>query len=167
MRSSAARWFWSFVALQIVFLLGWAGYHEFVRSRAPAILLKTRPVDPRDLLRGDYMVLNYEIATVPVDGQKEVTRSDLLGKSVWVVLQKNGKYHEAVGASLKKPEAKEGQVVVRAEPNWRGLRFGIEQFYVPEGKGTPTFKTLEVEAAVSPTQQLYIRRLIVDGKTYP
>ena len=29
------------------------------------VTLQTRPVDPRDFLRGDYVVLNYEISNVP------------------------------------------------------------------------------------------------------
>ena len=29
------------------------------------VTLQTRPVDPRDLLRGDYVTLSYEISRVP------------------------------------------------------------------------------------------------------
>ena len=29
------------------------------------VLLKTAPVDPRDLLRGDYVILSYDISSVP------------------------------------------------------------------------------------------------------
>mgnify|MGYP001598691262 CR=1 FL=1 len=31
------------------------------------IKLKTLPVDPRDLLRGDYVILSYPISTIPKD----------------------------------------------------------------------------------------------------
>ena len=30
------------------------------------VLLKTAPVDPRDLLRGDYVALSYDISRVPL-----------------------------------------------------------------------------------------------------
>ncbi len=52
-------------ALQTIIL----GY--IIESRAAIlrsgteVLLKTTPVDPRDFLRGDYVVLNYEISSVP------------------------------------------------------------------------------------------------------
>ena len=57
--SRSTRLFWSVVGLQAVFLLVWAGWHEHVRSAAPVVRLKTVPVDPQDLLRGDYMILRY------------------------------------------------------------------------------------------------------------
>ena len=65
-----ARWkgFVALVAAQAIFLVAWAGYHEIVRGQVPAILLKGRPVDPRDLLRGDYMILSYDISDVPLGG---------------------------------------------------------------------------------------------------
>lgn len=161
MNPRAARWFWGIVAAQVLLLLGWAGYHESVRRHAPVVLLKTKPVDPRDLLRGDYMILGYEIADVPL--------SDDLpqGSEVWVVLEPRGEHHVAVAASAMEPALAAGQIAVRARRDWRRLQFGIENFYVPEGRGTPEFKTLEVEASVSPTHRLYIRRVLLDGAEYP
>ena len=47
-------------------VLGW-----MIESRAgilrsgEEILLKTAPVDPRDLLRGDYVILSYDVSTIP------------------------------------------------------------------------------------------------------
>lgn len=161
MSPRAVRWFWGIVAAQALFLLAWAGYHEAVRRHAPVVLLKTKPVDPRDLLRGDYMILGYEIADVPLPGDLPQ------GGEVWVVLERRGEHHAAVVASATEPALAAGQIAVRARREWRGVRFGIENFYVPEGRGTPRFKTLEVEAAVSPTQRLYIRRVLLDGAEYP
>jgi uncharacterized membrane-anchored protein len=47
------------------------------------VLLKTAPVDPRDFLRGDYVVLNYDISSVPVVDirrrPKEEARAQPLG----------------------------------------------------------------------------------------
>jgi uncharacterized membrane-anchored protein len=157
---AATRWFLALVAAQAIFLLAWAGWHEHVRSSAPVVLLKTKPVDPRDLLRGDSMILGYEIADVKLpeaDGATEY----------WVVLEKRGGHHAAVRASVDEPTLAPGQIAVRGTRDWRGLEFGIEHYYVPEGKGTPRFKTLEVEAAVSPAGNLYIKRLLLDGAPYP
>lgn len=161
MSRNAARWFWGVVALQVAFLVAWAGYHESVRQNAPVVLLKTRPVDPRDLLRGDYMILGYEIADVALPENAP------MHEDLWVVLERRGVYHEAVSASLTEPVLQPGQIAVRGKRDWSGLRFGIENFYVPEGKGTPTFEKIEVEAAVSPTQRLYIKRVLLDGREYP
>lgn len=169
MSARTARWFWAVVAAQILFLLAWAGYHEVVRSRAPTILLKARPADPRDLLRGDYMTFAYDIATValpddpgPAKGVGSPSSGDL-----WVVLEKHGAYHEAVRASLGEPALKPGQIAVRARRGYAALRFGIERYYAPEGRGTPKFKTIQVEAALSPAHWLYVKRVLLDGAPYP
>jgi len=155
------RWFVLVVAAQAVFLLGWAGWHEHVRTNAPVILLKTRPVDPRDLLRGDYMILGYDIGAVkPPEGVHD-------GYEFWVRLGKLDGYHVAVAASVEKPEVLAGEVLVRATKGARGAEYGIENYYVPEGKGTPTFAKIEVEASVSPTHRLHIKRVLLDEKAYP
>ncbi len=157
------RWVVGVVAAQVAFLLGWAGYHEQVRREAPTVLLKTRPVDPRDLLRGDYMILGYEIADPPVLRDSELAA----GEEIWVLLAKRGDYHEAIAWSRHEPRTGPGQIAVRATRTWNGLEFGIERFFVPEGRGTPTFSRLEVEASVSPAARLYVRRVLLDGKTFP
>jgi uncharacterized membrane-anchored protein len=158
---NATRWFWAVVAAQVLFLLGWAGWHEHVRSSALTILLKTRPVDPQDLLRGDYMILGYEIADV------SLPPSVREGDACWVILEPRGEYYVAVRASVDQPVVEGAQIAVRATRESRGLAFGIEHFYVPEGKGTPRFEKIEVEAAVSVTHQLAIKRVLLDGKEYP
>ena len=62
--SSSRRW--SLALAQIGFL-GWiiAGRAAILRD-GQEILLKVEPVDPRDLLRGDYVRLGYEISRIPV-----------------------------------------------------------------------------------------------------
>lgn len=163
--------FWSLVAAQAVFLLGWAGYHERVRQTAPTILLKVVPVDPRDLVRGDYMILAYDITTAPAPTG---TEGDTYGGDVFVVLEKRGPFHAVVKTSFIEPTSvKPGQIWVRGtvrafQPKERLLvDYGIERYFVPEGKGTPVFKQLAVRASVAPDHRLYIRQLLLDGKAYP
>lgn len=171
--STKARLFLIFALAQVAFLLGWAGYHEYVRQHAQVILLKGRPVDPQDLLRGDFMILNYDINTVTVAGTPagEAPNSD-----VWLLLAKVDRYHVVVQASTEKLEAKPGQVLVRgtrgydwrtSQPGTTRVEYGIEKYFVPEGKGTPRFQLLEVEVAVSPAHRLYLKQVLLDGKAFP
>ncbi len=48
------------LALQCAWLLGTVITQEYALAHGKAILLETRPVDPRDLLSGDYLMLNYK-----------------------------------------------------------------------------------------------------------
>lgn len=175
-----ARWFALVVGLQAAFLLGWAGWHEWNRGHAPTILLETAPVDPRDILRGDYMILSYKISRVPAPvnggapGRDELDSTHQPGREIWVTLRKNGRFHEAVATSWTLPlEDDAHTIIVRGRTaglgGGRELRvvYEIEKFFVPEGKGAPRFKEMVVEATVSAGHQLGIKRLLIDGKTWP
>lgn len=54
------------LAIAVQFLiLGWmAGQREWIVRTSPTVWLRTTPVDPRDLFRGDFVRLNYEIASI-------------------------------------------------------------------------------------------------------
>ena len=162
-----AKWFGLIVAAQLGFLTLWAGYHEWLRQTAPTIRLQCHPVDPQDLMRGDYMTLRYEIDRVELPGAKA-------GDDVWVLLEARGRYFAVAQAATTELAPKPGQFVVRGQmiQSWRRGRsvqvdYGIEKYFVPEGKGAPRFKTIEVEAAVSAAHRLYIKRVLLDGKAYP
>ena len=168
---SSPRWLVLIVALQAVFLLSWAGYHEVVRHTAPTVKLKGLPVDPRDFLRGDYMTLNYEISRHATPAGWQQGRAE-----VYVVLKPQGAVQVIDEVLLDEPSSNDPRrwVVAQAYGDRFGdgksmLRFdyGIERFFVPEGRGAPRFKTLEVEASISPTHRLYIKHIILDGALFP
>ena len=169
--SRAHKWFWALVAAQTLFLLGWAGYHEFVRQTAPVLLLKGRPVDPQDLLRGDFMTMNYDISNVALPAQSDPAS----GSEVWVLLERKDRYYVVAQVAREELHPKPGQVLVRgtAGYRWRNststerVDYGIEKYFVPEGKGSPRFKLMEVEVSVSPTHRLYIKRVLLDGQAFP
>jgi len=56
-------------AILIQFLvLGWmACEREWIVRNGPTVWLRTAPIDPRDLFRGDYVTLGYEISTIPAE----------------------------------------------------------------------------------------------------
>jgi len=173
MTAKQTRLFWAFVVAQAVFLLGWAGYHEYVRQHAQVIVLKGRPVDPQDLLRGDFMILNYDISRVTMAGTPADQQPS---PDVWVLLEKKDRYHVVVQASTEPLEPKAGQLLARGTRgyDWRTnqtgttrVDYGIEKYFVPEGKGTPRFQLMEVEVSVSPAHRLYIKQVLLDGKAFP
>lgn len=49
------------------FFSGFILYKEYTLRTGTEVILKTEPVDPRDLFRGDYVVLNYEISTLDLE----------------------------------------------------------------------------------------------------
>jgi uncharacterized membrane-anchored protein len=117
------------------------------------IVLKVLPVDPRDLLRGDYVRLDYNISSVPVELFEGVDpaadAADLETDAVFVrVRQGEEGIWEAVAARFAEPPqapAAEGDVDIRGTTFVRNLTnakivavdYGIERFYLPEGEGRP------------------------------
>jgi len=91
------------VALQALLLVGMIGMREVWIAKGRKVLLKTVPVDPRDIFRGDYARLRYDISSLDLDslGCKESFGS---GSKVFVSLKKNEKgVFEPSAVSSKMP----------------------------------------------------------------
>jgi uncharacterized membrane-anchored protein len=79
--------FLTIVLLQALLLVGMIGYRQLWLSSGEKILLGTVPVDPRDVFRGDYVNLNYEISNLDPDALSagEKFRAN---EVIYVVLEK-------------------------------------------------------------------------------
>ena len=91
------------VVLQALLLVGMIGMKQAWIARGEKIKLKTVPVDPRDIFRGDYARLNYDISSLDLDslGCKDTFKRN---DKVFVTLKKSEKdYYEAASVSSKKP----------------------------------------------------------------
>jgi uncharacterized membrane-anchored protein len=149
--------------------------------------LELTPVDPRDLFRGDYVVLSYRIGTVnlPLNAAAAVAR----GQQVFVTLRPDANnMSRAVAISAVRPAVTGDDIVISGfvtSPsacmlNDTGVRdcklgtravdvrYGLESYFVPQGEGKKIEQTargrLEVVAAVAPSGQAAIKRLLIDGK---
>jgi uncharacterized membrane-anchored protein len=146
------------------------------------IKLKTLPVDPRDLLRGDYVILSYPISTIPKDiVTGEIPKdSQQVRMSVRLKPGADGLW-TASEASFGALAPADGSVVLRTLPfeyyssvdnvlpENIFVSYGIERYYVPEGEGkvledARNQEELEVEARVSKEGTPQIARLILKGE---
>src|SRR2546430_14346042 len=95
----AAGW----VGVQLLFFVGWTLREQVRAASGPSILVKVVPVDPRDLLRGQYLSLAYEFSR-PWDST--AARLQLPADApVWVVLRRGGPVHLPQRLSLGRPPA--------------------------------------------------------------
>lgn len=85
------------------------------------------PVDPRDVFRGQYAVLEYTINTLDRDTVGSAIEE---GDTVYVTLEKDGEYWGAVGASTEIPEERciKGEVESAVGDSVR-VSYGIENFF--------------------------------------
>jgi uncharacterized membrane-anchored protein len=169
------------VALQVAWVAVTIAVQERALRTGEVVRLETRPVDPRDLLRGDYVILNYKISTLPAgifpeESQADLTNSALNGRDVYVLLEKRGEFHEAVSASLEPVEdtAQRPQLRGTIQHSWRDrnqtnapvrVEYGLERYYVEEGTGNPRGK-LTVDVSVPASGRGLIKQVYVDGVPY-
>jgi uncharacterized membrane-anchored protein len=164
------------LVLQSAWILGTTFVQERALHTGQLILLETRPVDPRDLLRGDYVTLGYKIGDVSTSVFTPPVAGTLTsGQTVYVALTKSGEFYEVARASLQPLAAADGEVVLKgrndlrrwwsAQTNSVHLEYGLERYYVREGTGNPRGK-LTVQAAVPASGNAVIKQVFVDGKPY-
>jgi len=136
-------------AAQIAFLSWMIAGRAAVLRNGQDVLLKVEPVDPRDFLRGDYVILTYEIRNVPVKLVENAPVGEFTSESgpIFVRLGKDADgYWRARSASLGQadgaPEAGEVDIRGSVSAGWSlgpdasfSVDYGIDRYYVPEGEG--------------------------------
>ena len=160
------------VALQLLILAGIAGARQWTLTTGTMILLETAPLDPRDLFRGDYVVLSYRISTLDPHtlGAVETFRQ---GETVYVGLEQRGEFWEAVSVGSSRPS----RLFLRGDVRsvWPdgiriGVKYGIESYFVPEGLGRRIEMRrdpLKVEVAVGRDGTGVIRRVFIGDHPLP
>ena len=153
----------------LIIIIGFVAIKEFTLQTGEEVLLKTRPIDPRDLFRGDYVILNYEISTIDISSlQKDVTDFKQNDK-VYIPLNKIENYGVVSGVFINKPE--EGLfikgTIKNAQESRLTLEYGIESYFVPEGKGREierqTGRNLDVKVSIDKLGNAVIKELLIDG----
>jgi uncharacterized membrane-anchored protein len=150
-----------------------------ILSNGAEVLLKTAPVDPRDVLRGDYVVLYYDISSVPVQTVSGGIPAEPGERVLWVRLKKQEDgFWTVIESSFHELSPQPETVILRSQPFYSGglaagdsirVEYGIERYYVPEGEGKPIEEArndgnVAISVRVSPDGSPQIRSLLVDGK---
>jgi uncharacterized membrane-anchored protein len=125
------------VGFQVTFLVAMIAVRFTTLLTGEMILVRVVPVDPRDLFRGDYVVLGYEFSRAPpsIEGLPGAYRPEWLGRTVYVTLvpEEDVKHWRAEKFSIQRPGSGkylQGRIVGPGR-----LEFGIESYYVQEGQG--------------------------------
>lgn len=161
------------VLILTLVLLGMVGLKQFTLSTGTIVELETAPIDPRSLFRGDFARLNFKIGQLSgtdyVSGFKQ-------GDTVFVLLDARNTPASFISLHGDWPDAVPGQVVMKGRVSrvlrdsmW--VRYGIENFFVPEGEGIELERrdpdrTITVEVAVDRFGKSAIKTLLVDGEPY-
>lgn len=127
-----------FFFVAIVFLLvvvvGFIAMQESVVRGGERVVLATRPVDPRDLFRGEYVILRYAI-----ENDKKISAyisENFLHDGDTIYLQlAPGRIATVSSVQSSRPGSFDGYWI-QGEVTGSRVRFpDIEQYFVPEGAG--------------------------------
>jgi uncharacterized membrane-anchored protein len=161
------------VAAQLLILVGMIALRAIPLVTGQTVLVRVVPVDPRDLFRGDYVILSYEFSRVaPQDivGLSEADswkRSKYEGRTVYVPLVRDtdGVHWRAEKPTVVKPAS--GPFLRGQMQRYGSIQFGIESYYVQEGTGRRyeqaiRDRQLSAELAVTSSGQAALRALRIE-----
>lgn len=168
------------VVLQTAALVGMVAIKHRTLVTGTPVLLETMPVDPRSLFRGDYVTLNYAIGSLDYDevgGDRDFERHD----RIYVLLHEGETYWEPVSIHREMPAREPGTIAIGGEVQYSGIwvdgqrraginvRYGIESYFVPEGKGREielprNEGKVAILVAVDGKGDAAIKAVLVDGE---
>ena len=168
--------------LQTAWIVGSALRQEYHLATDPVVRLEARTADLRDLRRAGHVSLRYEINEVPLAlFEPKPPKDPAVGEVAFVVLEKQGDFHQPIRASLEWPALRPGQVAIRGRVDYARrprdpgakrtadtqvrIRYGLERFYVSEGVRAPR-GDLTVDAAVSSDGRPLLKEVYLDGRPF-
>lgn len=130
---------WLPILLIIALQFGWISFQtarsEYLLASGVIVKLELAPFDPRSLLQGDYVRLNYTISRPPEDVRDELREKGRSRVRVALVPGEDGLYR--FGRVLAEgEEPRPGEVAVNGVfDGWWSVHYGIETYFIPEGTG--------------------------------
>jgi uncharacterized membrane-anchored protein len=177
---------WLFAAaglIQVAAIAFMVGDRIMILRTGTEVKLRTRALDPRDPLRGDYVTLGNDITSVDAGALKDTPSS---GRSsvVYVKIAPDAEgYYKPVSVHRDPVPLAAGEVLIRGRTangtdcgedrrafcGSLTLDYGIEKFFVPQGEGRVIEAArnqgkVAIVAAVTSGGRAAIKRLLIDGK---
>jgi len=160
------------ILLQLLILVSMIAMHSAPLIFGQRIWLQVVPVDPRDMFRGDFVVLSYDFSrtdTSAIEGAPaepswrsgyRQTNAWWEDRTVYVSLEQgpDGKHYRSTRVSVQRPTSGLFLKGRFAPLDGNNLQFGIEAYYVEAGQGAVLEQLrnksqLSAEIAVTPWGQ--------------
>lgn len=182
MKKRATRWIYAGAILTALLQTGFL--FASVENRADTlrngkeITVATSRVDPRDLLRGDYVIVGYDFSMI--NGSIIEGKNTVGNHNIYVVLKqdKDGLWKVSRASFKYLDNLNEDEVQLLGHSDYGlddvanqnvSLRFGIERYYVPEGEGLAlegdiADDKITAVLAVTDMGKVQIKGMKLDGK---
>ncbi|MGL4403835.1 MAG: GDYXXLXY domain-containing protein [Fusobacteriaceae bacterium] len=116
----------------IIFLFGISFWREEGNLKKKTFYLKTAPADPRSIMQGDYMILNYELGDTVLENWRKTDESPRGKGYVRARIDEKNLAHYL---SLEKQyrEEKDGERSLEFYINGFTVDFGVNSYFFQEG----------------------------------
>lgn len=140
----------SAIILQVSILFLVILFKYIILSGGTEVLFHVAPIDPTDPLRGDYIVFKYSQIS-EIDDYLISGRKPSVGDTIYVFLYKSGKTWHPINATTISPEDSDELFIKgrveriqnnfdsnyhRVESKKYIVKYGIEEYFIPEGTGS-------------------------------
>lgn len=172
--------------IQIGFLAKMALDRVSLIKSGREIALQVIPIDPRDVFRGEYVILGYDISQIPASkGGSETFADDLQRRTliyvtltqradgVWTAKELSRNYPKMVAATdvVMKGYVRAAFRAGNDAFDTVAIRYGIESYFVPEGTGKALEqgvqdKKIQALVAVGSDGTAALKGLIIGGERH-
>lgn len=168
------------IAVQVGIIFFIIFFKLLVLAGGEEVLLKIRPVDPRDPFRGDYITFQYDISRIKGNSFYSLGSREKIkyGDKIYIPLAKKGNYWIKDG-SVSKDNPNAGVFIKGAikDIKWKGdlpeeifVSYGIEEYFIPENSGrNVNFSGRDTFAKVvlDKNGNAVLKSVYVNGKLWP
>ncbi|MEW6515551.1 MAG: GDYXXLXY domain-containing protein [candidate division FCPU426 bacterium] len=166
------------LALQLGILLAFQFSRQSALDQGRRLVVRAEPVDPRDLFRGDYVILRYGFSRIDRGQVKDALgETDLRGAKVYVKIKQAAPDAGWTAVDVRRrpferlapDEAMLAGNITDHSPETLNVAYGCEDVFVPEGQGKPIEKNLRehkvtVELSVTRRGVAQPAKLFIDGQ---
>lgn len=164
------------VVIQILILVGVPARKVFTRATGKTVVLKVDPVDPYSILSGYYVILGFEISRVEAfPNARETSAGFSDGGWVYAIVERgdDGTW-KPISLERELPaNLPENRAALLGRVNYGLIRYGIEEFYIPEAQrhsiGEDLSRNVDqarVEIKVDGSGYVALERLIIQDRIY-
>lgn len=164
------------VTIQVLILVAVPARKVFTTATGKSVVLKVQPVDPYNILSGYYATLRFDISRVDAfPNVSGMSHSFSEGDWCYAVVEKgdDGTW-KPVSLEHELPDnLPENRVALLGRLNHGVIRYGIEEFYIPEAQRHSIADDLSrnvdkarVDVKVDGSGHAALQRLIIEDRIY-
>ncbi len=185
--------FFIVVLLQVVFLIGMVAYHQKQLDTGFPVRLEVLPIDPDDLMRGEYVRLGYKMSNLDLTQIPHDAGSYDKGSTIYILLNRDTQLDSVlwIPKAVRKSQPTSSEFpFIKGQIQWSNqwstptsrnfqvnTDYSIGQYYVQEGRAKEiqavignwtqsTSRHVSVEVRLAKDGTPAIAKLFVDNKEF-